>query len=254
MSTSPGVGQDLGHLGPGELLRGQLALAQHLSHLGAAEEDLRLLVVRTRLGRGHTLAHRAVEGVLEEERRDGEPLSVEFPEDILGIIGTVEIPHPGVIACLASLGRSQVRVVRRPRVAVIATGDETVSPGGALSGGEIYDSNSHMVVAMLRETGRPDVLLYQFILQSDNWREAPAFVDLARHGRASQVVFTHLRRFWMPKEMWGSRTMANPDHPDRAEFDAMIQHHPALRDPIVERRHLHPDVMREVWETGSTRD
>jgi len=61
--------------------------------------------------------------------------------------------HPGVIACLASLGRDTVRVVRRPRVAVIATGDETVRPGGRLISGQIYDSNSHMMAAMIRQAG-----------------------------------------------------------------------------------------------------
>jgi molybdopterin molybdotransferase len=61
--------------------------------------------------------------------------------------------HPGVIACLASVGRNDVSVVRRPRVAVIATGDEMVSPGGALDDGQIYDSNSHMLTAMLHQMG-----------------------------------------------------------------------------------------------------
>ena len=61
--------------------------------------------------------------------------------------------HPGVIACLASVGRNRVMVVRRPRVAVITTGDETVEPGGQLHDGQIYDSNSYMLVAMLRQAG-----------------------------------------------------------------------------------------------------
>jgi len=107
-------------------------------------------------------------------------------------------------------------------------------------------------LAMLRETGQPEVLQYQFILQADNWRQAPMFIELAKHARASCVVFTHLRRNWMPKDVWAAKTMASPDHPDRAEFDAMIDG-PALRDPIVDRRHLHPDVMRQVWEAGNAR-
>lgn len=63
------------------------------------------------------------------------------------------IVHPGTIACLATLGKDRVRVVRRPRVAVIATGDETVTPGRRLASGQIYDSNSPMIAAALRQMG-----------------------------------------------------------------------------------------------------
>jgi molybdopterin molybdotransferase len=59
--------------------------------------------------------------------------------------------HPGVIACLASLGKAQVRVIRRPTVSVISTGDEAVVPGRRLKSGQIYDSNSYMINAMLEQ-------------------------------------------------------------------------------------------------------
>ena len=61
--------------------------------------------------------------------------------------------HPGVIACLATAGRSHVDVVRRPRVAVLTTGNETVAPGVELEAGQIYDSNTPMIVAMLGQLG-----------------------------------------------------------------------------------------------------
>ena len=61
--------------------------------------------------------------------------------------------HPGTIACLAALGKSRVRVVPMPRVSIIATGNETVSPGHPLRRGEIYDSNTHMLKAMLKQMG-----------------------------------------------------------------------------------------------------
>jgi molybdopterin molybdotransferase len=59
----------------------------------------------------------------------------------------------GAVACLASVGRRRVRVCRKPTVAVIATGDETVAPGAPLAPGQIYDSNSFMVAAALRQMG-----------------------------------------------------------------------------------------------------
>lgn len=63
----------------------------------------------------------------------------------------------GVVACIASLGRARVRVYRHPRVSVITTGDETVPPGGRLRAGQIYDSNSQMLAAALKQMGIPPV-------------------------------------------------------------------------------------------------
>jgi molybdopterin molybdotransferase len=59
----------------------------------------------------------------------------------------------GAVGCLATAGRRSVRVYRHPTVAVIATGDETVTPGEKLAPGQIYDSNSYMVSAALTQMG-----------------------------------------------------------------------------------------------------
>lgn len=61
--------------------------------------------------------------------------------------------HPGSVAALAAVGKATVRVQRRPRVAVVSTGDETVAPGERLRRGQIYDSNTHMIAAALRQSG-----------------------------------------------------------------------------------------------------
>jgi molybdopterin molybdotransferase len=64
-----------------------------------------------------------------------------------------EVIQPGTIACLATFGRTHVRVVRRPTVSLITTGDEAVTPGERLAPGQIYDSNSYMLKAMLCQMG-----------------------------------------------------------------------------------------------------
>jgi molybdopterin molybdotransferase len=64
-----------------------------------------------------------------------------------------DVIHPGTIACLAAFGRTHVRVVRRPTVSLITTGDEAVTPGQRLAQGQIYDSNSYMLKAMVRQMG-----------------------------------------------------------------------------------------------------
>ncbi len=60
---------------------------------------------------------------------------------------------PAALALLAATGISEVRVRRRPRVAVIATGDELVAIGEPLGTAQIYDSNSLALVAQARAAG-----------------------------------------------------------------------------------------------------
>jgi len=63
------------------------------------------------------------------------------------IIGSREI------GTLAACGIAKVAVVRRPRVAVISTGDELVQPGLPLRPAEIYDTNGAIVTAAINENG-----------------------------------------------------------------------------------------------------
>lgn len=57
------------------------------------------------------------------------------------------------IGMLAAVGAAQAPVWRKPRVAVISTGDELVPPGESLRPAAIYDSNGPIVAAALEENG-----------------------------------------------------------------------------------------------------
>jgi molybdopterin molybdotransferase len=61
--------------------------------------------------------------------------------------------RPGELGVLASLGLTEVQVVRRPRVALFATGDELLEPGQKLRPGTLYDSNRYTVWGMLTRLG-----------------------------------------------------------------------------------------------------
>ncbi len=67
--------------------------------------------------------------------------------------------RPSEIGVLASMGKRTARVVRRPVVAILATGDELVEPGEPLSPGKIYNSNGYSIAAsVLKYGGIPQVL------------------------------------------------------------------------------------------------
>lgn len=67
--------------------------------------------------------------------------------------------RPAEIGVLASLGMEKVKVIRRPVVAILSTGDELVELGQPLTEGQIYSSNSYSVAAqVLRYGGIPRLL------------------------------------------------------------------------------------------------
>ncbi len=63
------------------------------------------------------------------------------------------------IGVLAAIGRESAPVYRRPRVAVISTGDEIVTPGRELREGGVYDSNQAIISAAVEELGGEAVRL-----------------------------------------------------------------------------------------------
>ncbi|HSH69415.1 MAG TPA: gephyrin-like molybdotransferase Glp [Deferrisomatales bacterium] len=67
--------------------------------------------------------------------------------------------RPAEVGMLASLGRSFVAVYQRPRVAVLATGDEIVEIDASTEGGRIVNSNSYGVAAQIAEAGGVPIIL-----------------------------------------------------------------------------------------------
>ncbi len=67
--------------------------------------------------------------------------------------------RPAEIGVLASLGHSWTKVIRRPVISVLATGDELVDIDQPLPPGRIYNSNTYTIAAqVLRYGGIPKIL------------------------------------------------------------------------------------------------
>jgi molybdopterin molybdotransferase len=61
--------------------------------------------------------------------------------------------NPPEIAILAATGCREVTVYRRPRIAILSTGDELVTPDRTLQPGQIVDSNQYAIAAFVQQAG-----------------------------------------------------------------------------------------------------
>jgi len=75
---------------------------------------------------------------------------------------------------LAAIGRNEVSVVRRPRVAILSTGDEIVQPGETMRPGYVFDSNGRILADAVRELGGDPIFFGAFRDDVDALREALA--------------------------------------------------------------------------------
>ncbi len=79
---------------------------------------------------------------------------------------------PAEIGLLASLGVAEPLVYPRPRVAILATGDELVGQGQPLAPGQIRDSNSYVLAAAIRGIGCQPLRLPRIADTRDALRQA----------------------------------------------------------------------------------
>lgn len=116
----------------------------------------------------------------ENRRKRGEDLAAGKPALWAG-----RVLRPADLGLAASLGLTQVRVMRPLKVALFSTGDEVVEPGAPLPEGCIYDSNRFSLGAAVRRLGLEVIDLG--LVRDD--RAALAAV-IERAVRAADVVIT----------------------------------------------------------------
>lgn len=86
------------------------------------------------------------------------------------------------IGMLAACGIATIDVVRKPKVAVLSTGDELAQPGEELGPAKIYDSNGAIIAAAVTEAGGEPIAYGAFpddeALLGDAMRNALADADM----------------------------------------------------------------------------
>ena len=96
---------------------------------------------------GHVLPSRAARPA-ENIRRAGE--DVEAGQVLLPAGQRISATE---VAVLASAGVAEIECAQVPQVAILGSGDELIRPGEPLGPGQIHDSNTYALSALVREAG-----------------------------------------------------------------------------------------------------
>ncbi len=113
------------------------------------------------------------------------------------VIGPGKLLTPSDIGMLASLNRSMVSVYRRPRVAIVATGDELVDIDEPPSGAQVVNSSAYALSAAIREAGG-DATILRVARDTpaevrERLQEASAFDAILTTGGVSVGQFDHVK-------------------------------------------------------------
>lgn len=95
--------------------------------------------------------------------------------------------HPQNVGFLSMLGITQVLVSRKPKLGIISTGDELISPGAPLTPGKIYNSNSPTLAALVLQSGGEALVLGT---ARDNHEAVHAILDSAVSAGCDLILTT----------------------------------------------------------------
>ncbi|WOJ89451.1 molybdopterin molybdotransferase MoeA [Methylocapsa polymorpha] len=132
---------------------------------------------------------RAEAGLIEPLRSVGEgayvrPKGLDFVEGEVLLLRGRHL-GPNEIALAAAMNHAELAVTRRPRVGILATGDELVAPGQNIGADQIVASNSFAVAALVESAGGEPIDLG---IAADSFEALETGVRAARDVRADVLV------------------------------------------------------------------
>jgi molybdopterin molybdotransferase len=92
---------------------------------------------------------------------------------------------PQDLGLLAMLGVSAVTVYRRPRIALLSSGDELIDPDAPLEKGKIRDSNSYTLAALVETAGAEPIRLG---VAKDNYESVRSLFEKAVYLRVDLIL------------------------------------------------------------------
>ena len=93
--------------------------------------------------------------------------------------------RPQEVGLLAMLGKPNLKVYRRPRLAILPTGDELTQVGDPLAPGKIYESNTYAITAQVEQAGGEAVSLG---LIADRFDAVKAALDRALEAKVDLIL------------------------------------------------------------------
>ncbi len=88
-------------------------------------------------------------------------------------------------ALIAMLGKTEIKVFRKPRVALLSSGDELLAPGEHLSPGKIRETNSFSLSALVQSCGAQAILLG---IAHDNLADVVAHLEKGVQANADLIL------------------------------------------------------------------
>ena len=92
---------------------------------------------------------------------------------------------PREIGLLATMGYSEVSVIKQLKISIISTGDELIAPGKELLPGQIYESNSYVLEGLIKEMGHIPIRHNSVSDTIDDLRE-----ELDKASKISDLIIT----------------------------------------------------------------
>jgi molybdopterin molybdotransferase len=129
---------------------------------------------------------RATQVAVFSETKPGQSIRLEGEDIAKGkvVLKKGTVIRPAEIGLIASIGHGHVKVIRRPMVAVLSTGDELVEINKPLSEGKIYDSNAYSIAGLVKRYGCIPKILG---IARDNEKE---LVKKLKQARDADMVLT----------------------------------------------------------------